>query len=90
AVSFKKDLSTSFVAILRDSTSGSIKGLSRHYHFLLEPKLAEAFAIIKALCWLKTLGMDCIIVDSDCLQVILALNNNDKDIFDFGMLILDC
>ncbi|MFQ6623105.1 hypothetical protein Gotur_002890 [Gossypium turneri] len=55
----------------------------------LEPKLVEAFAIREALSWLEALRMDGVMVESDYLQVISALKQVDKDVYDFAFCLLD-
>ncbi|MBA0642891.1 hypothetical protein Goklo_027224, partial [Gossypium klotzschianum] len=89
ATSFGVDQLTSFAAVVRDPNGVFVKGLTGHHRANLEPKLVEAFAIREALSWLEALRMDGVMVESDYLQVISALKQVDKDVYDFAFCLLD-
>ncbi|MBA0819466.1 hypothetical protein Gohar_021252 [Gossypium harknessii] len=89
ATSSGVDQLTSFAAVVRDSNGVFVKGLTGHHRANMEPKLVEAFAIREALSWLEALRMDGVMVESDYLQVISALKQVDKDVYDFALRLLD-
>ncbi|MBA0753557.1 hypothetical protein Gogos_021312, partial [Gossypium gossypioides] len=58
-------------------------------HSLMDPCMAEAFAIREALSWL-CLHVDQVLLESDSLVTISALNHPRVDVSNFGLLIYDC
>ncbi|MBA0823499.1 hypothetical protein Goarm_020227 [Gossypium armourianum] len=53
------------------------------------PRLVKAFAIFEALSWLKSIHMENVILESDCLMVVNALLRLSIDVLEVGMLVHD-
>ncbi|XP_073137676.1 uncharacterized protein [Henckelia pumila] len=77
-------------SILRDHHGIVIASSQGRIHGLQDPATAEALAIREALSWLKNFNFFSIIVESDSLVVIDALNHSVADRSPFGLLIEDC
>ncbi|MBA0711489.1 hypothetical protein Golax_010664 [Gossypium laxum] len=54
-----------------------------------EPHLDEVVAIWEALSWLRSMGIDHEVVESDCKEAIIALNTPAEDNSEFGAMIRD-
>ncbi|KAH1130385.1 hypothetical protein J1N35_001763 [Gossypium stocksii] len=70
---FVADESIGFAAVVRDLYGHVIRGFIGWMEGLVKPLLAEAIAIWESLSWLKTLYMDRVVVESDCLRIIETL-----------------
>ncbi|MBA0642181.1 hypothetical protein Goklo_026619 [Gossypium klotzschianum] len=62
---------------------------SRFEKGLFGPRLVKAFAICEALSWLKSIHMENVILESDCLMVVNALLRLSIDVLEVGMLVHD-
>ncbi|MBA0759795.1 hypothetical protein Gotri_022628 [Gossypium trilobum] len=56
---------------------------------LFGSRLVKAFAICEALSWLKSIHMENVILESDCLMVVNALLRLSIDVLEVGMLVHD-
>jgi ribonuclease HI len=54
------------------------------------PYMAEALSVREALSWLKNNQVTNVIVESDCLNVISALNKSKSDSSHLGLVLNDC
>ena len=57
---------------------------------LMEPTLTEAMSCKEALSWLKSLGYNKVIVESNAQQLIHALQDSNGDLSYFGFIVDDC
>ncbi|XP_073152648.1 uncharacterized protein [Henckelia pumila] len=69
--------------VVIDATYGT---LMRRFN----PTTAEALSIKEALSWLKSVDCSQIIVESDALLVIKALNNSEPDSSSLSLIVEDC
>ncbi|MBA0732495.1 hypothetical protein Gogos_016582, partial [Gossypium gossypioides] len=78
---FVMDESVGFAAVILDSYGHVLRSSTGRMEGLIEPLLAEAIAIRESLSWLKSLHLDRVVIESDCLMVVEALpvsfNNNN-------------
>ncbi|XP_031107832.1 uncharacterized protein LOC116012436 [Ipomoea triloba] len=73
---------------LRDSTGALVAARSAPYFRLFMPNEAEAMGVKEALKWVKSMNMDNLQVESDCLQVINGINS-DLTISSFDLILND-
>lgn len=62
-------------SVVRDAAGSVLGCISGYLKAVFEPKIAEAMAMKEALCWLKEKQFDHVIIESDCLEFINALND---------------
>ncbi|MBA0790588.1 hypothetical protein Gohar_015226, partial [Gossypium harknessii] len=67
------DESVGFAAVILDSYGHVLRSSTGRMEGLIEPLLAEAIAIRESLSWLKSLHLDRVVIESDCLMVVEAL-----------------
>ncbi|XP_021592025.1 uncharacterized protein LOC110599762 [Manihot esculenta] len=74
------------------SYDGSFVGACQHRLIgYFSPKIAELIAIREVLSWIKRLGYDQIVLESDTLTVVKALlSSSTSDFSNFGSLVDDC
>ncbi|XP_074267105.1 uncharacterized protein LOC141590407 [Silene latifolia] len=63
-------------AVCRDAQGGVLWGVSRAWKEVWEPHIAEAVAVLEVLEEAARMGHTHVIVESDCIQVINALEKN--------------
>ena len=63
---------------------------SRVVNDLFQVRELETLGLREALSWIKQLGFDRVIFETDSLQVVQALQNRVADFNEFGVLIKDC
>ncbi|MBA0739721.1 hypothetical protein Gogos_012959, partial [Gossypium gossypioides] len=78
-----------FRAIIRNDCGRFVKCLTGFERALFSPWLEEAFATCEALSWLKSLHMDCVVLESDCMVTMTALVDASIDDSKFGSSISD-
>ncbi|MBA0567232.1 hypothetical protein Golob_011983 [Gossypium lobatum] len=66
------DNATTYVVVLRDYTGNFVKGYTSFSHTKMEPHMVEGMVIQEALSWLKSLNLDRVVAELDCLKVILT------------------
>ncbi|MBA0776654.1 hypothetical protein Gotri_011619 [Gossypium trilobum] len=66
------DNATTYVVVLRDNTGNFVKGYTSFSHTKMEPHMVEGVVIQEALSWLKSLNLDRVVTELDCLKVILT------------------
>ncbi|KAH1091211.1 hypothetical protein J1N35_018468 [Gossypium stocksii] len=66
-----------------------VKCLTGFERALFSPWLEEAIATCEALPWLKSLHMDCVVLESDCMVTMTVLVDASIDDSKFGSLISD-
>lgn len=76
---FFDDEKVGYGCVVRDGTGSFVAGIQGSWVGLFSPSVAEAMGISEALSWLKTFGIDQVIVESDALGVINAINNDTVD-----------
>ena len=59
-------------------------------HGPMESDVAKALSSREALSWLKTMGYNKIILETDAQQVSLAFNSSNANLSYFGAIIDDC
>ena len=57
---------------------------------LFHVKELKTLGLREALSWIKQLGFELVIFETDSLQIVQALQNRDADFSEFGALIKDC
>ena len=57
---------------------------------LFQVKELETLSLWEALSWIKHLGFDRVLFETNSLQVVQALQNRVADFSEFGVLIKDC
>ncbi|MBA0757791.1 hypothetical protein Gotri_020857 [Gossypium trilobum] len=85
-----EDESIGFAAVVRDLYGHVIRGFIGWMEGLVKPLLAEAIAIWESLSWLKTLYMDRVVVESDCLRIIEALPISHNIDSEFSRILHGC
>ncbi|XP_073138351.1 uncharacterized protein [Henckelia pumila] len=79
-----------FGCIIRDSHGIVLAATQGRMHGNNDPAMAQALAIHEALSWIKNLHLSTIIMESDALLIIEALNRTDQDSSNLGLIIEDC
>ncbi|KAK5818485.1 hypothetical protein PVK06_023423 [Gossypium arboreum] len=70
---FVMDEWVGFAAVIQDSYGHVLRSFTGRMEGLIEPLLAEAIAIRESLSWLKSLHLDRVVIESDCLMIVEAL-----------------
>ena len=76
--------------MVRDSQGLFLHAAPRVVNDLFHVKDLETLGLREALSWIKQLGFERVIFETDSLQVVQALQNRDADFSEFGALIKDC
>ncbi|MBA0820475.1 hypothetical protein Gohar_028354 [Gossypium harknessii] len=76
--------------IICDIRGHLIKGLTGFERASCSPKIVEAFAIKEALSWLKFWHLDHVVVESDYMSIVHALNRSVVNDSKSSCLISDC
>jgi ribonuclease HI len=79
-----------YAGVLRDSNGVVLPAIRGRFQGIYSPRLAEALSIREVLSWLKTNGREDVIVESDALCIVQAINSNNADFSHFGAVIEDC
>lgn len=76
--------------VARDSTGDLILAKSVSFHDCVRSEFAEAIAVREELKWTKEQCWPEVIIESDCLIVLQAINSKAKMISPFGRVIEEC
>ena len=76
--------------MVRDSQGFFLQAASQIVNDLFQVRELETLGLREALSWIKHLGFDRAIFETDSLQVVQALQNRVADFSGFGVLIKDC
>lgn len=76
---FPEDGKVGYGCVVRDDTGRFVAGMQGLLIGLFSPSVAEAMGIREALSWLKRSGIDQVVLESDALGVINAINNDTVD-----------
>ncbi|XP_073132699.1 uncharacterized protein [Henckelia pumila] len=79
-----------FGCIIRDSHGIVLAATQGRMHGNYDPAMAEALAIREALSWIRNLHLSSIIMESDALLIIEALNSTEPDFSNVNLIIEDC
>ncbi|KAL8094911.1 hypothetical protein AgCh_036428 [Apium graveolens] len=90
AAIFEEIPATGMGLIARDHTGGLLWAKTKLVQELMHPSMAEAVAIKEALSWLKNLGWESVIIESDCLVAIQSIRSSIKMRSRFGRVIEEC
>lgn len=78
---------SSFAFVLQNHDGNFVQGVSGSFPSIYEPRMVELLAIREALSWLKDLGFDNVVLESDCNDVIMALNSTSLNLSEFRLLL---
>ncbi|KAK9107449.1 hypothetical protein Syun_023460 [Stephania yunnanensis] len=81
---------SSYGEILRDGLGNFVAALAGSFEGIFEPTVAEAIGVREALSWLKGIGENQVIVETDALQVVHAIKGGRADSSYFGGIIDEC
>ena len=90
AAVFLEEGKSSWGIVVRDSQGLFLHAASRVVNDLFHVRELETLGLREALSWIKQLGFERVIFETDSLQVVQALQNRDVDFSEFGALIKDC
>ncbi|XP_031090962.1 uncharacterized protein LOC115995954 [Ipomoea triloba] len=79
-----------FGAVIRDHLGTFVAAKSDTIGCVRDPLLAEAMAIKEALAWVKELGHNNLIIETDCLNFCLAFHSRTLDFSYVGSIIKQC
>uniref|UniRef100_A0A803P1X0 Reverse transcriptase zinc-binding domain-containing protein n=1 Tax=Cannabis sativa TaxID=3483 RepID=A0A803P1X0_CANSA len=80
-----------FGCVARDSNGSLIEAFSASKSGVVTPEIAEVIGILKeALSWVKAKGWEDVIIESDALLVVQAINSSVSMSSQFGLLVADC
>ncbi|XP_060961055.1 uncharacterized protein LOC115724007 [Cannabis sativa] len=80
----------SFVCVARDSSGASVETVSCCRPGLVAPEMAEVMGVREALSWIKKKSWQNIIVETDSLTVVQAIQSPLEMVPYFGSVISDC
>lgn len=81
---------TGFGWVLRDHEGRMMAAPTHSIPGLVDPCAAEALGIREVLSWIKNRGLSKIVVESDALVVVNAINGSTPDFYIFGLIVEDC
>ena len=90
AAVFREEGKSSWGIVVHDSQGLFLHAASRVMNGLFQVRELETLGLREALSWIKQLGFDRVIFETDSLQVVQALQNRVADFSEFGVLIKDC
>ena len=76
--------------MVRDSQGLFLHVSSQVVNDLFQVRKLKTLGLREALSWIKQLGFERVIFETDSLQVVQALHNRVADFSEFGVLIKDC
>ncbi|KAM6563384.1 hypothetical protein CsatB_023382 [Cannabis sativa] len=76
--------------VARDSRGLLINGHTKLFNVQATLELAEAVGIWEALSWIKSSGLQQVVLETDCLSVVQALRSSIVMISTFGQVINEC
>ena len=76
--------------VVRDENGAMVIARNERIRGMLDPAIAEVMSCREALSWLKSLGLNRVILKSDAQLVIQSILNLKVDVSYFGALINDC
>ena len=76
--------------MVRDENEAMVIARNERIRGMLDPAIAEVMSCREALSWLKSLGLNRVILKSDAQLVIQSILNLKVDVSYFGALINDC
>ena len=76
--------------MVRDENGAMVIARNERIRGMLDPAIAEVMSCREALSWLKSLGLNKVILESDAQFVIQSILNPKVDVSYFGSLINDC
>ncbi|KAL8108560.1 hypothetical protein AgCh_024870 [Apium graveolens] len=90
AAIFKESDSYSYVFVVRDHDGSLVEAKARCRRGSISPDLAEALGIREALSWLKNTNYANAVVESDCLQVVQAIQSSFICFSYLGRVVSEC
>ena len=87
---FREEGKSSLGIVVRDSQGLFLHAASRVVNDLFQVRELKTLGLREALSWIKQLGFERVIFETDSLQVVQALQNRVTDFNEFGVLIKDC
>ena len=90
AAVFREEDKSSWGIVVRDLQGLFLHAVSRVVNDLFQVRELETLGLWEALSWIKQLGFERVIFETDTLQVVQALQNRVAHFSEFGALIKDC
>lgn len=82
--------SSAISAVFRDSNGRMVSAYARPGLGFAHPEVVEAVRVPEALSWLRERRKGCMLVETDCLRVVQAIQATSIDNSSFGLLLQDC
>ncbi|XP_030494821.2 uncharacterized protein LOC115710603 [Cannabis sativa] len=76
--------------VARDARGLLIHGHTKLFNVQATPELAEAVGIREALSWIKSSGLQQVVLETDCLSIVQALRSSIVMISTFGQVVNEC
>ncbi|MBA0696407.1 hypothetical protein Goari_002961, partial [Gossypium aridum] len=86
-VFFEDRPATGCSGFVRDDTGGFVSCRTGFTDGVLSPEAAELIAIREALRWLSSMQVGNVVIESDCLSVVLGLNGASTSYLEIGHLV---
>lgn len=90
AALFKYENKVGFGAILRDDQAKFVAARVGCLNCVFDPGIAEAYACKETLKWIQAKGLSKVVIESDCAEVIKAIQRKSEVHNYFGRIIADC
>ncbi|XP_012085858.1 uncharacterized protein LOC105644961 [Jatropha curcas] len=89
ATIYTLDNKFSYGAVIRDHRGSFIKAVSGYSSGLCSPRVAETIAMREVLSWLRSLHLGLTIIETDCLQLVNAVQGGSLDYSDWSLVLGD-
>lgn len=76
--------------IARDSEGVLVQAKTMLHRSQVNPELDEAMAVKEAFSWIKSMGWQKLVLESDCLVFVQAIRSKMQMRSQFGLIIQDC
>lgn len=90
AALFKDENKVGFGLILRDNQANFVATKGGLLHCIFDPGIAEAYACREALLWIQSKGLSKVVIESDCAEVVKAIQGKTKRHNYVGRIVADC